>query len=474
MNDILNCDICVIGAGSGGLVVAAGAARMGADVVLVEKGEMGGDCLNTGCVPSKALIAAAAAAESARRAGRLGVRVAAPEADYAAVRQHIRGVIEAIAPNDSVARFEAMGVRVIRAAAAFSGPREVEAGGTRIRARRFVIATGSSPAVPPIPGLDEVSYLTNETVFELDARPAHLVIVGGGPIGVELAQAHRRLGAEVTVLEMASLLPQDDPEAVAVIRGRLAAEGVSLREGARVNGVKADAGGLTVTLEANGRDSSVSGSHLLLAAGRVPNVGGLGLEAAGVEYGRTGIDVDRRLRTSNRRIFAIGDVTGGLQFTHAAGYEAGIVLRNALFRLPAKADYRALPWVTYSDPELAQVGLTEAAARLTQRTVRVLRHDLADNDRAQTARDTDGFIKAVTSGNGQILGATIVAAHAGELIQPWVLAIREGLKIGALAGMVAPYPTLGEISRRAAGSFYESTLFSPRTRRLVRFLGRFG
>ena len=463
-------DLCVIGAGSAGLAVAAGAVQMGAGVVLVERGRMGGDCLNYGCVPSKSLLAAAKLAELARHGGELGLACGAPQVDFAAVMESVQRVIAAIAPNDSVERFEGLGVRVIRGEARFIDCRTVRVGDFEIRPRRFVVATGSSPAVPPIPGLAGVPYLTNETVFDNRTRPAHLIVIGGGPIGIELAQAHRRLGAAVTVVDMGPILPRDDPELVARLAERLAAEGTALRPSTAIASVACDAAGIAVTLQSGER---VAGSHLLVAAGRQPNLAALDLAAAGIEANAHGVVVDRRLRTTNRRAYAIGDAAGGPQFTHVALYHAGIVIRNALFRLPARVDYRALPWVTYTDPELAQVGASEKAAREAG-PVQVLRWPFADNDRAQTERDTTGAIKVVTDRRGRILGATILGAAAGDLILPWALAISQRLKIGAMASLVVPYPTRGEAGKRAAGSFYTPSLFGPRTRRLVRFLARFG
>jgi pyruvate/2-oxoglutarate dehydrogenase complex dihydrolipoamide dehydrogenase (E3) component len=474
MSGPLATDLCVIGGGSGGLAVAAGAVQMGARVVLIEKGKMGGDCLNYGCVPSKSLIAAGKAAQTIRTAGRFGVNGHDPAIDFPAVHAHVHGVIAAIAPHDSEERFAGLGVTVLRAAARFTGPREVEVAGQRVRARRFVIATGSSPAVPPVSGLAETPHLTNESIFDLTERPEHLIVLGGGPIGCELAQAHRRLGARVTLLELFRLLPKDDPAAVEIVRRRLLDEGIDVREQVQVTGVRRERNGIAVTITQADLEHAIVGSHLLVAAGRRVNVEGLGLEAAGVDYSPKGIAVDDRLRTSNRRIYAIGDVAGGYQFTHIAAYHAGIVIRNALFRLPAKVDTRAVPWVTYTEPELAQVGLTEAMASEQGVEVEVLTWPFAENDRAQTERKTDGFVKALLDRRGRIRGATIVGDRAGELIQPWVLAIAEGLRIGSLAQFIAPYPTLGEASKRAAGSYYTPKLFSARTRSIVRLLQRLG
>jgi pyruvate/2-oxoglutarate dehydrogenase complex dihydrolipoamide dehydrogenase (E3) component len=477
VRDLIHADLCVIGGGSGGLSVAAGAAQMGAKVVLIEKGKMGGDCLNTGCVPSKSLIAAAHAAQSVRGGARFGVNGHEPEIDFLAVRDHLRKVIAGIAPHDSVERFEGLGVVVIQAAAHFTGPREVAAGRQRVRAKRFVVATGSAPGLPPVPGLAEAPFLTNETVFDLAERPEHLIVIGGGPIGVEMAQAQRRLGARVTLLEAFTILAKDDPDAVEVVRRRLIAEGVELREGAKIRRVEQRGNGVAVVLgDEAGEDGGqeIQGSHLLVSAGRRPNVNGLGLEAAGVNYSAKGIEVDARLRTSNRRIFAIGDVAGGFQFTHMAGYQAGIVIRNALFRLPARVKYHAVPWVTYSDPELAHVGLNEASARQQHGEVRTLVWRFEDNDRARAEDETEGLIKVVVGRRGKVLGATIVGRSAGELILPWVLAIDQGLKVGALANVIAPYPTLSEVSKRAAGSYYTPALFGARTRKVVRALQRLG
>ena len=471
MNRPLEPDLCVVGGGSGGLAVAAGAAQMGADVVLIERGLMGGDCLNFGCVPSKSLLAAARLAALAQRGAALGIVPAPSRINFVAAAESVAEVIAAIAPNDSVERFEGLEVRVIRAEARFTSPRSIRAAGIDIRPRRFVIATGSHPAIPAIPGLDHVPYLTNETVFANRELPEHLIVIGGGPIGVEMAQAHRRLGARVTVLDVGPFLPRDDSELAACLVDRLAAEGIIARQRVEIAAIELDGAQTAVCLTGGER---INGSHLLVAAGRRPTIEALDLGAAGIETTAKGISVDARLRTTNRRAFAVGDVASGPQFTHVALYHAGIVVRNALFRLPAKVDYRALPWVTYTDPELAQVGLTEAAARAAGNEVRVLRWNFAENDRAQTERDTEGLVKVVLRRGGRILGASILGAGAGDLILPWALAISQKLKVGALANLIVPYPTRSEASKRAAACYYTPTLFSARTRRLVRFLARFG
>jgi pyruvate/2-oxoglutarate dehydrogenase complex dihydrolipoamide dehydrogenase (E3) component len=474
MPETIKADICVIGAGSGGLSVAAGASQMGAKVVLVERGKMGGDCLNYGCIPSKALIAAAHTAQTMRTSNRFGIPSVEPTIDYTAIRDHVRSVIAAIEPNDSVERFTGLGVQVIEAEGRFVSPKALEAGEFRIEARRFVIATGSSAMVPPIPGLAETPYLTNETIFGLDERPDHLIVVGGGPIGAELAQAHRRLGAKVTILEMFDFLGKDDPELTAVVRRQFDTEDIDVQTGVKVVKVENKPPNITVTIDTDGAEHTITGSHLLIAAGRRPNIDGLDIESAGVDYTPQGVTVDARLRTSNRRIFAMGDVIGSLQFTHIAGYHAGIIIRNALFHLPAKVNIRAAPWVTYTDPELAHVGMTEAHARDAGiKGFNVLRWPFHENDRAQAERETNGLIKVIVDRKGRVLGASLAGPHAGELLAPWIMAVDQRQKIGVMAGLIFPYPTLSEISKRVAGSYFTPKLFSERIKRIVRFLQKF-
>lgn len=472
----INCDICVIGAGSGGLSVAAAASQFGEKVVLIEKGEMGGDCLNYGCVPSKALLAAAKHAHAFTSGEAFGVAPQKPKVNFETVNDHVRSVIAVIEPHDSQERFEGLGVTVIRAPGRFVDAGTVEAGDNRIIARRFVIATGSSPAAPPVPGLDQVDYLTNETLFDNRKLPDHLIIIGGGPIGMEMAQAHHRLGAGVTVLEAFSPLGKDDPELTSIVLDALRAEGVVIRAGAKISGVAKSAKGVTITLDAveGGKPEVITGSHLLVAAGRKPNVDGLNLEAASVQYDKRGIKVDTSLKTSNRRVYAIGDVTGGLQFTHVAGYQAGLVLRSILFRLPVKNETRFIPWVTYTDPELAHIGLTEAQANDTHPGFKVLRWHFKDNDRAQAERLTSGMVKAVVSAKGEILGCSIVGPKAGDLIQPWALAMSSKLKIKAMMDMVAAYPTLTEVSKRAATSYYSDLPSKPFVRKVIGWLKLLG
>jgi len=466
MTKRMKADLCVIGGGSGGLSVAAGAVQMGARVVLVEGGLMGGDCLNHGCVPSKALIAAGKHAHAMTTGAPFGVSPVTPSVDFGAVKDHVAGVIAGIAPNDSVARFQALGVQVVQAYGTFLSRRKLQAGDTVIKARRFVIATGSSPFVPPIPGLEAVPYLTNETIFELREKPRHLIVIGGGPIGMELAQAHVRLGAKVTVIEGLKVLGKDDPEMAEVVIARLRAEGVEIVEGALAAEIKGAPG----DIEVHTKDGAVfKGSHLLMAVGRKPNIDRLELGAAGVDFTRAGITVDAGLKTTNRRIYAIGDVAGGLQFTHMAGYQAGVVIRSALFALPSKSRTTHIPWATYTDPELAHVGLPEVDAREKYGdALEVVRFRYDENDRARAELLTTGLIKVMVV-KGRPVGASIAGAQAGELIQIWSLAIANNLKMAAVAAMVSPYPTLGEINKRVAGAYFAPRLFDSKwVRRAVR------
>jgi pyruvate/2-oxoglutarate dehydrogenase complex dihydrolipoamide dehydrogenase (E3) component len=468
----IRADFAVVGAGSGGLSVAAGAAQLGQRVVLFEKGEMGGDCLNVGCVPSKALIAAAHHAHSVREGRRFGIGAGEPEVDFAAVMAHVRGAIAAIEPHDSQQRFESLGVTVVREAAAFVDERTLESASVRVTADRVVLATGSRPQAPPVPGLEAMPYLDNESVWGLQVLPRRLIVLGGGPIGLELGQAFARLGSDVVVVEADSPLGKEDPDLVRPVTDALAAEGVRLVVGARAQAVEATSGGVAVVLEGE----RLEGSHLLVAAGRAPNVEGLNLEAAGVAYTDAGVTTDRRLRTSNRRVYAVGDVTGRPAFTHAAGAHAALVIRKTLFAQRVDAEAMVIPRVTYTDPPLAAVGLTEAEARERHgEGVRVLTVPFEKIDRAQAEGDVRGFAKLVADRRGRVLGVGIVGRGADELIQPWVLALSHGLGLRKLAsGWIPPYPTRGDINRQLASQWYQPVLFSDRTRRLVSLLKRFG
>ncbi|MEO5733904.1 MAG: FAD-dependent oxidoreductase [Rubrivivax sp.] len=468
-------DLVVIGAGSAGLSATAFAAQLGVDVVLIERSKMGGECLNVGCVPSKALLAAAKVAHAMRSGGRFGITAVEPVVDFEAVHAHVQGVIAAIAPHDSVERFEGLGARVLRGEARFVEPRvlvvQTDNGDLRIRARRVIVATGSAPAIPPIEGLDSVPYFTNETLFDNRTLPEHLLVIGGGPIGIEMAQAHRRLGAKVTVVERGSCLSKDDPEHARQLLKHLATEGVVLRQKTSVKAVRQDGEQIVLTVEEGEQTSEITGSHLLVATGRKPRLDTLDLERAGVKTDRHGIVVDAKLRTNVHGIYAIGDVISGApHFTHTASFQAGIAVQNALLLPYAKTDYSALPWVTYCDPELAHVGIDEAEAKKRHGDdVQVLRAALSDNDRAQTERATLGSVKVLARKNGTVLGVSILASHAGEMAHAWGLAIGAGLKLKAVATMIAPYPTFGEAGKAAAGELYKPKLFSPLAKRVVRW-----
>lgn len=451
-------DLIVIGAGSAGLTAAGGAAMFGLKVALIEAGEMGGECLNTGCVPSKALLAAAASAHKSRTATRLGV-TATPTVDWAGVRAHIEGAIVAIAPHDAQERFEAMGIEVLRTRAHFIDGRTLAVGNRRLTAPRIVIATGSKPAIPALEGLADVPYLTNETLFALEKMPDHLIVLGAGAVGIEMAQAFRRLGAAVTVIAPTPPLARHDREAADLIVEGLRNEGVVFEIGRETVRVAHRGGAITVTLD-DGR--AVAGSHLLVAIGRRANIADLDLAAAGVDAVRDedgdGIVVDRRRRTTNKRIFAIGDCRAGPRFTHVAGYEGSLVALDVALGIPGKVDWRALPHVTYTDPELAQIGLTEAESRQKYGTIDVVVERFADNDRAVTEGDTRGFQKLIRH-RGKVVGVTIVGAHAGELLLPWSQIISGKASAFALGSAMVAYPTRSEIAKAGAFQAYAPTVF---------------
>jgi pyruvate/2-oxoglutarate dehydrogenase complex dihydrolipoamide dehydrogenase (E3) component len=478
-------DLAVIGAGAAGLSVTAVAAQLGLKVALIERDRMGGDCLNTGCVPSTALLAAAHAAQSARSAGRLGIRLPEPVIDWDAVRAHVAGTIAAIAPMDSEARFRALGAEVLRGEARFLDPDTLGVDGRRLTARRIVIAAGSRAAIPPIPGLDAVPHLTNETLFALPQLPEHLLILGGGPVGLEMATAHAGLGCRVTLVEAGRIAPREDAELADGLRRAITVPGkdpgtpnhptlpnrLTLIESASVTAVDP---GPTLVL-ADGR--RITGSHLLIATGRRPNLEDLALGAGNVRASPAGIVTDRGLRSlTNRRVFAIGDLAdpigiGPRAFTHVGSYHASIVIRRALFRLPARLDYAALPRVIYTTPELAQVGLTEAEARAAGHRVSLLRAPLAENDRAVAEADVTGLVKLVVARN-RVIGAGILAPHAGEMIGQWTLAIARRVPLAALVGLIAPYPTRAEAGKRALGSLFAPRLFAAHMKFLVQLLIR--
>jgi pyruvate/2-oxoglutarate dehydrogenase complex dihydrolipoamide dehydrogenase (E3) component len=478
MHQILKPDLCVIGAGSGGLSVAAIAASFGVSVLLIEQHKMGGECLNVGCVPSKALIAAAT---DFHRRNIISQGMTQPPAilDFSSLMARVQHVIDAIAPNDSIARFTAMGVQVIKEKAHFIDKNSVAAGDYIIKARRFMIATGSRPAIPAVPGLETAPYLTNETIFNLSEQPSHLAILGGGPIGVELGQAFRRLGSQVTILQNKGLLPREDPEMATVLERALLKEGVDLRLHTTLNVVEQKAGSLHLHLQDG---TVVMASHLLIAAGRKANFADLALEKAGIAADASGIVVDKGLCTLNRRVYAIGDCAGGKAagagFTHSANAHAGLIIRSSLFRMSVNVESLIIPRVVYSDPECASVGLSEQEARAQHSKIRILRSSLAENDRAQAQGQKEGqmegHIKVITTAKGRILGCTIVAPHAGDLISLWTLALQHRMNIKDIAGLIMPYPTLSEMSKRAAVEFLKPLAGQSGVRRLIKMLRLFG
>jgi dihydrolipoamide dehydrogenase len=467
-------DLVVIGGGTGGLIVTSVAAQLGLKVTLIERREkLGGDCLHTGCVPSKTLIHAAKVASLMRRADEFGLKKVKPEIDLGRVSDHVQSVIDQIQPHDDPERFEGYGAEVLFGHANFIDSHTVEVNGQTIQGRRFVIASGSSPFIPPIPGLDKVSFLTNESVFSLRDLPARLIVLGGGAIGVEMAQAFARLGSKVTIVErLPHLLPQEDSEISGALADHLKKEGIDiLISTSAVHISKTDDIYRIRCSRENDSKLELEADALLVAVGRSPNVEGMGLDKAGVGYGNKGIVVDRRLRTSAKHIYACGDVAGPYPFTHMAEYQAGIVISNAIFRFPKKTNYRVVPWVTYSDPELARVGITEQQAKEQGLAVDVLRFPFRDIDRALAEVEAVGEMKLI-SRKRKILGATILGPHAGELIHEIVLAMQAGLKIGDISATIHAYPTLAQISRRTVNTYYGEKLFSDRTRKLVGWINK--
>ncbi len=463
-------DICIIGAGSGGLSIAAGAVQMGAKVVLLEGHKMGGDCLNYGCVPSKALIASAKQAHAMSHGAKYGVAEVEPKVDFSAAKDHVHDVIATIAPVDSVERFEGLGVNVIQEFGKFISKTEVQAGDTIIEARRFVVATGSGPLVPPITGIKDVTYYTNENIFDLREKPKHLIIIGGGPIGMEMAQAHRRLGSDVTVIEGAKAFGKDDPETAAIVLENLKNEGINIVEEAQAEKISGKDGAITVHTP----KGDFTGSHLLVAVGRKVNTDTLDLDAGGIAYDKSGLKVGADLRSvSNKKVYAAGDVAGGMQFTHVAGYHAGVLIRSMLFGLPSKQRTDHIPWATYTEPELAQVGLTEAQAKKKHgAALEVVRFEFHHNDRLIAERKTKGLIKVMVV-KGKPVGASIAGHMAGELIGMWAMAIANKMKMSAIANTVLPYPTVSEVNKRAAGAYFSPRLFeNPTVKRVVGFVQR--
>jgi len=466
-------DIGVIGGGAAGLTVASGASQLGLKTVLVERApKLGGDCLHTGCVPSKTLIRTAGVYHRMRHAGRFGLpEVDVPPVDMARVNARIRSVIDTIQEHDSEERFCGLGVKVVFGEAAFEDGHVVDCSGTRVSARFWVIATGSSPAVPAIPGLVDADFLTNENLFELESLPKSMIVLGGGPVGCEMAQAFSRLGCEVRILQRnCQLLPAADEDMAGVVLDALKGEGVTIDLCAAASAVRRAPSGVEVEYACDGKTCVARAEKILVSAGRTPNVDGLKLENCGVEYDRRGVKTDDRLRTSRKHIFAAGDVLGRYQFTHAAGYEGGIVIANAVFRLPRKADYTWLPWCTYTDPELAGVGMGEKQATAQGLEHTVWEESFADNDRALAEGGSAGKIKLILDRKEKPLGVQVAGIHAGELAGEWVAALNARISLSAMASAVHPYPTVAEINKRVAGKFLSSKLFSDRVRKTLSFI----
>ncbi|MGO9170739.1 MAG: dihydrolipoyl dehydrogenase family protein [Rhodomicrobium sp.] len=474
MPQLLTPEICVIGAGPGGLAAASAAAAFGVPVVLIERGRMGGQNLNTGTVPLKALLASAKRVHEIKNAWSFGVKAGDLIVNHRAVSEHILSVAEAIAPNVSPERLNGLGVDVIKANARFTDDHTVEAGDFEIKARRFIVATGSSPLVPPITGLDRVPYFTPETIFSHIHRIPHLIVAGGGSVGLEFAQAYRRLGSDVTVVEAGPALPRDDVELRAHVLKCLRDEGIRVLENARLERIEPFGSNIQAVFAVLAKSYSIEATHVLLAMGRSPNVADLNLDAAGIKYNERGIAVSKGLHTTNKKVYAIGDVTGELELAHAAEHHASVAVKNALFRLPVRAQHSTMPWVTFTDPEIAHVGMTEEAARARYGRLTILRWPYSENVRAQAERQTGGFLKVIASKGGKILGAGIAGAQAGELIQMWSLAMQKNIPLSAMASIVSPSPTLAGMNQKAAENYFVPRAQSPLLRRIIGLLAKFG
>ncbi|HEX8906027.1 MAG TPA: mercuric reductase [Longimicrobiaceae bacterium] len=462
-------DLAVIGGGTAGLVSAAVSAGIGARTALVEQHRLGGECLWTGCVPSKAIIRSASVLHTLRRAADYGIDAQGGRADFAAVMERVHAIIRAIEPHDSPERFRGMGVDVIEGRARFVSPDQAEVAGRRIRSKRWIIATGSRTAVPPVPGLEEAGYLTHESLWELRALPESLLVLGGGPIGLEMAQAFARLGSRVTVVDVAArVLEREDPEIAAILQRQIEREGITLHLGAEVKSVRVDSGAKVATIRAASGETEVRAADILVATGRRANVEEMGLEALGVESTDKGITVDGALRTSASNAWAAGDVVGPYRFTHVADYQARIAAPNALFPLRRKVDYRVVPWCTYTEPEVARVGMTEAEARGEWGgKAGVFRYDHESLDRALCDGEPEGLTKLVLDPKGRIAGAHVVGPRAGETIHEAVLAVRHRLKLSDLSGMIHVYPTHPESLKRAADAFLRAKYSGGLARRVA-------
>jgi pyruvate/2-oxoglutarate dehydrogenase complex dihydrolipoamide dehydrogenase (E3) component len=469
-------DVGVLGGGAAGLTVVAGAAQFGAKTILIEKAEkLGGDCLHYGCVPSKTLIRTAGVWAQARRSAEFGLPgLELPPVDLGAVMDRVHSVIEKIQEHDSPERFCGLGAEVRFGAPAFADDHVVELDGERLSAKVWVVATGSSPALPPVEGLADVPHWTNETVFNQRTLPARLLVLGGGPIGLEMAQAFQRLGSQVTVVEfLDQILGPEDADLADILRGRLQSEGMESLTGTQATRAESNGSQIRLTVApaaGEGGSRVLEADALLVATGRKPNVEDLGLDAAGVEFTPRGIRSDARVRTNQKHIFACGDVNGQFPFTHVAGYEGSVALTNAVLHLPRKADYSKVPWCTYTDPEVASVGLNEKRAQKAGVEYQLLEEPFVDNDRALAEGEPLGKIKVLVSPKAKVLGCQIIGAHAGELIHEWITAVNGGVKLSTLAGEIHVYPTLSEISKRAAGNYYSKKLFSDRTKSVLRLL----
>lgn len=462
-------DLVVIGGGAGGLVVASVAAQLGLDVVLIEKEpQLGGDCLHYGCVPSKALLKAAHVAHTLRNAGDYGYQVSMPDTDMAAINASVQKAVSTIQVHDSHERFESLGCEVLTGLARFVDSTTIQLGERLITAKRFVIATGSSPWVPGINGLDTVDYVTNEDIFQLDKLPRQLVILGGGPVGVEMAQAFKRLGSGVSLVEKAErILPKSDPEISKTLMQVFENEGIDIAVDKTVVAVESANGEIKVIMQDG---SVIYGDKLLVAMGRRPVVDALGLEKAGVEYTSRGITVNARMQTTNRHIYACGDVTGLMPFTHVAEQQAGVIIANLVFKIPKHMDYRVIPSVIYTEPECAQVGMSSEDAKNNE-SIEIVHFDMSELDRAVAEHTTTGFARLIVK-KGRLIGAHIVGPHAGDVIHELVLAIQDKMKLSKITGMVHAYPSYAQVNRRVASQYFRDKLFSNGTKRFVRLLNR--
>jgi pyruvate/2-oxoglutarate dehydrogenase complex dihydrolipoamide dehydrogenase (E3) component len=466
-------DIGIIGGGAAGLTVASGAAQLGAKTLLIEKEpSLGGDCLHFGCVPSKTLIHSAHVYHLMQHAERFGLpKAGIPPVDFKQIANRIQKVIATIQHHDSEERFCELGAKVLFGEVVFTDEHTIDLDGKPQSAKNWVIATGSSPVAPPIPGLHDTTFLTNREIFSLDHLPESMVILGGGPIGIEMAQAFNRLGTKVTVVDRSDqILGKEDKDMADMVTSVMKDEGVTFFLEASIEEVLQTGGRKHINiLDSSGESQTLNSEEILVAMGRAPNVQNLGLEDIGVAYNRYGITVDNRMRTNHKHIYAAGDVSGGFQFTHAAGYEGGIVVSNAIFRLPRKADYTYLPWCTYTDPELASIGMNEKTAQSKGLDYTVWMEEFKDNDRSLAEDETTGKVKMILDAKEKPLGVQILGPRAGDLLSEWVAVLNGKVKLSTLAAAVHPYPTIGEINKRVAGNFFSPKIFSEKVRKGLKF-----